>query len=202
MGDPDSDFMGVPDEFLLAVGKVAVAAGTLEEVAQDIDHALGGAPGSQQFKSVVREIRARLDAGLPLSARVEASQIYGWTEHAISAMDNRHRWVHSTHKKIYRGGSWQSIALHIRSGEHSELDGVAEQHADRLRQLAGEGIEHLIGVLPEIRKGIYLRQPRHDGEPWFIGRYLQDEGRYPDRLSEEELDEVWERYVVRRDPGT
>jgi hypothetical protein len=182
---------------------VAVAAGLLEEAVQDIDHALGGAPGGKQFKNVIREIRELLPNGLPPHARVEVSDIGSWTERAVSAMDNRNQWAHSAYKKIYRGGAWESIAQHIRSGRQVEIDEKAEDHANRLRALAHEGLEHLIGLLPEIRKGIFLRQPRHDGEPWFIGRYLEDEGRYPDRLSEEELDEVWEQHVVRsgrRDP--
>lgn len=193
----DRDFIGVPEDALLAIGKVTVAAGSLEEAAQDIDHALGGTPGEQQFKSVIREIRKHLTNGLPLHARANVSDIHGWTGRAVGAMDDRNRWAHSGYKKIHRNGDWEPIAQHIRSGRQSEIGENAEGHAARLSDLAHEGREHLIGLLPEIRKGIYLRQPRHEGEPWFIARYIEDEGRYPDRLSEEELDEVWEEYVVR-----
>jgi hypothetical protein len=101
----DRDFMGVPESALLAVGKVTVAAGLLEEVAQDIDHALGGTPGDKQFKNVIREIREHLANDLPTHARAEVSDIHRWTERAISAMDNRNRWAHSAYKKIYRAGS-------------------------------------------------------------------------------------------------
>jgi hypothetical protein len=195
----DRDFMGVSESALLAVGKVTVAAGLLEEVAQDIDHALGGTPGGQQFKNVIREIRERLTNSLPPHARAETSDIYRWTERAISAMDARHRWAHSAYKKIYRAGAWESTAQHIRFGRHSEIDEKAEKHADQLRVLAHEGVEQQITLLPEIRKGIYLRQPRNEGEPWFIGRYLEDEGRYAERLTDQELDEVREQYVIR--PG-
>lgn len=197
---PVADFLGIPERGVIAIGKVTVAAGALEEVVQDISHALGGAPGNQPFMAVVRELRRLLTTELPSHARVTGTDIQMWTERVVSAMDDRDRWAHSAYKKIFKGDAWEPIAQHIRSGERSGIDDKAEDHAKRLAKLAHEGREHLIGLRPEVRKGVFWGKPRHDDGSWITIKYLDDEGRWPDRPSDAELDELWEQWVSQSEP--
>jgi len=154
-----ADFMGVPDAGLIAIGKVTVAAGGLEEIAREIDYALGGMPGKKQFKDVVREIRQLLTGGLPAYAEVQASDVQRWTERTVSAMDDRDRWAHSGYKQIKRADAFEPIAQHLRSGARSEIAETAGRHAECLRTLYVEGLKHHLALLPK-HEGVPFRMLR------------------------------------------
>ena len=153
------DFLGVPDAGLIAIGKVTVAAGGMEEIAREIDYALDGTPGKKQFKDVVREIRQLLAGGLPVSAEVLASDVQAWTERAMSAMDDRDRWAHSGYKKVKGPDAFEPVAQHLRSGVRSEIAVTAERHAERLHTLYFEGLKHWVALLPK-REGVPFRMLR------------------------------------------
>jgi hypothetical protein len=154
-----ANFLGATDASLIAIGKVTVAAGGLEEIAREIDYALGGKPGKKQFKDVVREIRQLLADGLPAYVEVQASDVQGWTERAVSAMDDRDRWAHSGYKQIKRADAFEPIAQHLRSGVRSEIAETAGRHAERLRTLYVEGLKHHVALLPKY-EGVPFRMLR------------------------------------------
>lgn len=154
-----ADFLGVPNAGLIAIGKVTVAAGGLEEIAREIDYALGGMPAKKQFKDVVREIRERLTSDLSADAEVQATEVQTWTERAVSAMDDRDRWAHSGYKQIKRADAFEPIAQHLRSGVRSEIAETAGRHAECLRTLYAEGLKHHLALLPKY-EGVPFRMLR------------------------------------------
>lgn len=145
----------VPDDAVMAIGRISVAGGFVEGQAHLILQALGGEPGTDQFQAVIRQIKAALPC-VPVMSATDRASILEWCVQASDGMKRRDRILHSTYAMlaIDVDGSdrpeWTPIAMHIRTGARTRLATTSLLHreADGLRDLADRGVR-IFGSLSE-----------------------------------------------------
>lgn len=191
MGGKTSHYCGLPHDVVLTIGKVTVAAARLELVAHDMLLDLGVVPGKRQLEAVLKEIRRAARAELPQHVRIDAGLIQRWTLEASRAVRKRHPLIHSAALgQIDGAGESIPVQVHIRTREarRPDIDEIAKTARD-ISRLATEGGRLHIGLLRSPRRGVFLRNVVHEGQPWVICTY--DAEFEPERPTEAELDDWW-----------
>ena len=190
MSDP---FLGVPGDVATELGKVVIAAGRLEAVAQDVAEALNiDWPDVQrkQFaalsKAIVTKVRTH---GLPPWARISSSAIEEWAANASERMAARDRLLHSTwFAKAQADHSWTAHRRQLRTRAAVAMDmAVLQQLIADLAGAMRAGMDIQVNLLLEVRSGVYLKNFFRPGED---GTILQEvDGKYPTRPTSEEVAE-------------
>ncbi len=149
----------VPDDSVMAIGRISVAGGFVEGQAHLILRALDGEPGTNQFQVVIKQIKAALPCVPDMSATDRAS-ILEWCEKGSDGMKRRDRILHSTYALLAidvdgaEKPELTPIAMHLRTGKRTHLANARLLHreAEGLRDLALRGVR-IFGSLSEKRGG-------------------------------------------------
>src|SRR3712207_793544 len=97
MPNDGSEFLGVPEDVLVALGKGVVAAARLEHAALEIAVVRGEDAGNivkQPCSEVARRIRKRAGDRLPGDARVDASGVTAWRDEVGRAVNEGKEILH------------------------------------------------------------------------------------------------------------
>jgi hypothetical protein len=183
--------MGVARDDVLMMGRLAVAAGRLEAAGWWIAVALRRDPRGNSFKEVVTGIRQAIaERGVPDYAHVEPNAISDWLERALSAMDQRDRWLHAFFAQRKESGKWASVSQHLKSGGVDYPQPLTKL-VQQIKSLANDGLALHLGLLRELTDGVFLKQYRLCAdEPYVVIRH-GDDADFP-RPTDDQVD-AWAR---------
>lgn len=182
-------YLGMPEPFLLELGKLMAAAGQVEWVADEIGLALGQYLNRFGFKDKLRVIEAALAGnGLPPWATTTNAVVVAWCSRARTAITQRDELVHSTYIHLRKDTSWETahVILRDRRVQAVSVDRL-RRRVDQLSKISRDATELLREIRPLIRPGVYYQHTRlHDGDANAILMQF-DDGTHPDPSS---IDEV------------
>lgn len=139
----DDEFLGaadfwLPEDVLLAIGKVTVAAARLEHGTHMLLEVLGEEPRGQ-FSDAATEVKrqVRLFAQMLSMGSEKVEPVLEWVDGAKATMRERDRLMHSAAFQALTHEGPAHIGVRIRTGETWDLRSEeVDDLADRLRDLA------------------------------------------------------------------
>lgn len=154
----DERFLGVAVPTLIALGKIAIAAGRLEMTLHDVAYAFRINPTKRQAAAIAKRIRQRVVSDdLPPDARTDSERIIRWLDRTVTALNDRNEALHSAHLLL---GS-VPVSRHLRTDRLNQADHhQLERLAGRLAELFREGVEVESNLLPQPKTGVFIRYPR------------------------------------------
>jgi len=126
----EAGYRAIPDEIIMAIGKLVVMSGNLEGLGHHVAEALGldNERNQLKFSQLMRTVKARAtDAGVPECSVAHgdstmATELQSWTGRTVEGMDRRNSVLHSFF--FFRMSSdrqWVAVREHIKPGEHHDV---------------------------------------------------------------------------------
>jgi hypothetical protein len=128
-GDSDSDAADVPDVVTVALGRLVVVGGRLEQTARTMLVELGSSPDNFAMDRVLQTIRRLVKAG-PADAGQQAEswagEVVEWTLQAGEFLRARNKVMHVGPRREQEGAeSWAGVGRRLRGGEVTQADARA-----------------------------------------------------------------------------
>jgi hypothetical protein len=188
-------YPGVPDEVVVQLGRLAIAAGQLEAQARLVALAEGSDPGRRMLGGVLDGITdAIASRGMPPWARLESDALISWCKSARELANERNEVFHSNFWQMWDGDTWQPHREHLRSQANHLLDVEAlAALVERVAAVRNDGVRLWNDLLPQLAPGQFARLGRNDeGDLTYQGLAITPEaaGRH---LGRGEIDDALER---------
>lgn len=146
--NPEDSYLGIPNEYVLNIGKMTIAAGNLEGFGHGVIQGLGDTSSGSElaFNTLMRKIQRRLSlVGVPYCALGDHNQlttdVHAWCDEAIIAMNRRHSIIHAQYFFTFRSSdcNWISTRNHIRPKDRiqlsmGDLDSIRESIEDAVNK--------------------------------------------------------------------
>jgi len=185
------------DDLLVALGRVVIASGKLEHEAYAVALSLGlfGAP-KRSVTGALKLARKKLDTDPPPWCTLTVQEFDSWRTEVVDALEQRNQLFHSAQVNRMATGEWQRVHLRLRDG--SEVVATPDAIAGIAKDLADvHARSPMRSLLLTVRPGVYWRMMHaagYSGGAWIY--YSPETGSYPNRPTDEEIDEWWRSVPV------
>lgn len=183
-------------EEFAALGRLLVAATTLEAICYDMARSLGVRdPEKLSAKAALKATRRALTArGVPPWSSADPSEILAWTHEADPLIDRRNEIAHSVTAEQKQDDGWVLIRRHVASGavEVFSVDDI-KSLAESCYDCAGSGSALQAQLMHSPREGVFVWHPpfMRPDQSWVQVHWVVAKREWPARPTPEELDEWW-----------
>ena len=127
--DSGSDVSEIPDVVTVALGRLVLVGGRIEQTARTMLVDLGSSPDNLAMDRVLQTIRRLVQAG-PVEpaqrAEVEAGELVDWTLQAGELLRARNKVMHVGPRREQDGtGGWVGVGQRLRRGDVTQADAQA-----------------------------------------------------------------------------
>lgn len=182
MTQENTSYRGVGSDYVLELGKVAMAGAFLEDAVYQIGEALGMDSTKlrgQQGAAATIEVRARIvENGVPPWAAPTSDGISTWCSGAKGALKERGKLIHSTAFQRLEDG--ELITWSKQTGREAPEQKVDVEHVRKFRRrldtLVAEGQNLYLSLLPMVAPKVYMVTWGSRGGAFVAN---EEDGQYP-----------------------
>ncbi|WP_421735727.1 hypothetical protein [Cellulomonas sp.] len=156
--DTQDTYLGVPHEFVLAVGQVALAGARVEDLVYQVAESALDIPGvrSLTVSKAADSIKDEIRANVPPWALIDDAMVREWIAEVKSALDRRNEVIHATPYKRKVKGTW--VSLLQPTGHKTRERPLDLAHVERVADSLHGTYNHGFGVWrdlsPQMRPGV------------------------------------------------